>query len=104
MLDFLQSAGHFRFGYGFAKPIIAFHYATEGCNLKHVAATNGFDMRVVSMHEILDDADPLSVEYEAGSVDVVRKWVPPSLDGWDLSAKHDSEDGPIAVYLRPRSK
>ena len=81
-----------------------FHYLTEGCNLKQVAAENGFDIKFVVMNDELPDDDPLVIEYEGGSSDVVRKWVPPpGSDGWELAAKHDTEDGPVAAYLRKRA-
>lgn len=79
-----------------------FHYLSEGCSLKHVAQENGFDLRVIAMNDLLAEDDPLAIEYADGSSDVVRKWAPPEMDGWSLSAKHDTEDGPVAIYLKPR--
>ena len=53
------------------------------------------------MHDVLDDDHPLRSEYYHGAMDVVQRWVPPMpRDGWKLAGKNDSEDGPIAYYIR----
>ena len=80
-----------------------FHYLAEGCNLKHVAAENGFEIKFLDMNDELPDDDPLVTEYEDGSSDVVGKWDPPTIDGWELAAKYDTENGPVAAYLRKRA-
>lgn len=79
-----------------------FYYLPDGYDLKHVAATHGFDLKALSMNQALDHDDPLVLEYEDGSSWVVREWTPPAIEGWDLCAKHDTEDGPVALYIRKR--
>lgn len=82
---------------------IMFHYASEGCTAKDIARENGFDCRCLEMQDDLADDDPLYIDYfEKGASDVVRRWKPPEIEGWRLVGKHDSEDGPVAFYIRKR--
>ena len=92
-----------RYADGSFAPIM-FHYASEGCNARAIAAENGFDLKAVAMADEVDDEDALYRAYfEEGASDVVRKWQPPEIEGWRLVGKTDSEDGPQAFYIRPRN-
>jgi hypothetical protein len=82
---------------------LMFHYMSEGCKTKDVANENGFDIQWVEMADVLPEDDPLYVDYfEKGASDVVRRWVPPTIDGWKIAGLFDTEDGPTAIYLRRR--
>jgi hypothetical protein len=83
---------------------LMFHYLSEGCKTKDVAAENGFDIQWVEMEDVLPEDDPLYIDYfEKGASDVVRRWVPPTIDGWRLVGLFDTEDGPTAIYIKPRA-
>lgn len=74
-------------------------YASEGCNPKHIAMANGFDVRFVKASDIIGEDDPLAKALE-DCQDIIARWEPPSIDGWKLVGKTNSEDGPVAMYLR----
>ena len=81
---------------------LMFHFAGECCNFRQIAEQNGFMLKVVAMADALDAENPLVIEYyESGSVEVVGKWQPSKLTGWDLVGKDNTEDGPVAYYIRP---
>lgn len=93
-----------RYADGSFTPIM-FHYLSEGCSAKHIARANGFDIMFVDMEQVLDEDDPLIKAYfEDGASDIVRKWTPPEIDGWRLVLKLDSENGPVAGYIRKHNE
>jgi hypothetical protein len=82
-----------------------FHYASEGCNPRDVARDHGFDICFVTLQSERDDDDPLSQLYADGKLkEVLTAWLP-KVPGpeWKLAGQSDSEDGPVATFLRPAS-
>ncbi|MBY0561449.1 hypothetical protein [Hyphomicrobium sp.] len=78
-----------------------FHFAGEGIDLRAIALEQGFDLKGVSMENVVEDDDPIFIDYfEKGCSDVLLRWQPPQVAGWDLVGKFDAEDGPMALYLR----
>ena len=88
---------------------LMFHYATDGENLKALADQQGFELHSL----LLDDDDreevaALRSRFNANFDDqtahvetLVADWSPPERGGFALVAKWDTEDGPIALYVRP---
>lgn len=72
-----------------------FHYASEGCSTTEIAAENGYDIQFLELPE----DDPLWKEHEEGN-GVVNKWRPDPPEGWVLGGVVDSEDGPVAIFLK----
>lgn len=81
---------------------IMFHYAAETASMVDTAEANGFHLKIVEMQTMLDDDHPFCLEYLDGSHEVVAKWEPSPIDEWRLVGKCDSEDGPLAIYIKPR--
>lgn len=80
-----------------------FHFAVDTCKPSDIANEHGFEIRMRSMVDVLPDDDPLVVAYTDGDGAVVRRWLPPSIgDGFKLVGKSDTEDGPVAIYVRKR--
>jgi hypothetical protein len=63
----------------------------------------GFESEMVLMEDDLDREDPFSVAYFEGGEADITDWNPsaPQGDGWKLVGKWDSEDGPVALFVRP---
>lgn len=84
------------------------HWATENCDLGHIAREAGFECRWLRLDEDLPEDDPIYVdwsEYGASADDILPRWQPTEQgDGWVLSGKWDTEDGPTALFLRPLQK
>lgn len=62
----------------------------------------GFDIAFVGMEY---DAPGLADEYvDDEDMTAPTRWTPtpPKGDGWMLAAKYDTEDGPYALFVRPR--
>ena len=79
-----------------------FHFLHEGIDVRDIARENGFVTSFLSFESVVDEDDPLARRYEDGDADVVKDWTPPDgTDGWTLSGKYDTEDGPVAIYLKP---
>lgn len=81
-----------------------FHYATEGCSAKNIAAENGFEITNLMLEDTAEEGSPAALAVENGEPSSVMLplWTPPDLgDGWKLSGRFDSDDGPVALYLRP---
>lgn len=79
---------------------VMFHYAAETDKPQDIARHHGFDLHVAEMGGQLPDDDPRVVAYENGSGDAMRLWLPSAIDGWKLVGKSDTEDGPVAFYIR----
>jgi hypothetical protein len=80
-------------------PIAAmFFYAAGEQDLGEIASEHGFEMRVVTME---DTDDELSERWANGDDKALSEWNPPATEGWALAAKIDTEDGPIAIYIKP---
>lgn len=80
---------------------VMFHYSAETCKPHDIAKAHGFELAVDTMESQLSDDDPLYIDYfENGCGDALRKWTPEAKDGWKLVGKSDTEDGPVAFYIR----
>lgn len=79
-----------------------FYYAAEGQSYTDIARDAGFEAQYFSLD---DDASPqaetLGDEYAGDDPTVLARWTPAIPDGWQLAAKHDTEDGPMAMFIRP---
>lgn len=87
------------YGNGTFGPLM-FHFATEDDKPSFIANNQGFDHMHIEMFDVMDDDDPLVIEYGEGSPNVIGKWTPPERDGWTLIGRNDSENGPVAHYIR----
>lgn len=87
-----------------------FHYSTEGCDPNAIAQEAGFEIGYTSLendengedawdaYERITEAAPDAPAIE----EVFDMWTPTPPDGgWKLVGKHDTEDGPMAVFVRP---
>lgn len=79
--------------------IAAMFYYAPGEYLGEVAEMCGFELKTLRMDIDLGDDHPLWKRYENGE-DVVTEWEPTIPDGWTFGDKSDTEDGPVAVFLR----
>lgn len=84
-----------------------FHYATDACDLEHIAQFHGFE--IADKFLAYDDAAPRALQELVGSFDydidsVALCWKPRMPKPWKLVAVHDTEDGPVAIFLRPREE
>lgn len=79
-----------------------FHYATEGCDARSIAAEHGFDLLYVTLEEDQGDDGALAEKYAAGAeaAEVATLWLPRPRAGWKLSGMTDTEDGLVALFLR----
>lgn len=82
------------------------HWSIEGDDLARIAREWGFDAEYVSMeNDLYGDADQqLMKDYEAGDHTLPARWRPKPIAGWTLAAVHDTEDGPVAWFIRPIAK
>ncbi len=81
-----------------------FHYAIEGADTRAIAREHGFDCRFLMMEDdSRDEVEPLRQRYGGGDDTALAEWTPPDAEeGWTLAGKWQSEDGPVALWLRPR--
>lgn len=81
-----------------------FHYSHECADFKAIATEHGFDISMVFMSDDLPDNHALSLAYfhDGALEEVLGRWrpKPPVGEGWSLCGKHDTEDGPVALFLR----
>ncbi|MGD9766811.1 MAG: hypothetical protein AB7U62_04135 [Pseudolabrys sp.] len=80
-----------------------FYYAAADQRLDQIAAEQGYDLCSVSMLYALDDDHPLSVRCLEGDGSVVDDWQPETPPGWSFALKHDTEEGPVALFIRLKS-
>lgn len=90
---------------------VMFHHLDEGTTImdaRAIAWGNGYALRVVEFADDPamgwdDEADmPELARLQMEGENVVDRWEPPSPgDGWIFAGKHDGEEGPIALFLRP---
>lgn len=81
---------------------IMFHYVGECEDLEQIARENGFDCSAQWMEHDAAAQHLVERHFENGE-QTVGEWQPAERDGWKLCAKHDTEEGPIAIYIRPRA-
>ena len=81
-------------------PIAAmFFYAAAEQDLGEIASEQGFETRTITME---DDADlEFSERWFNGDGSTIEEWTPTPQEGWTLAAKLDTEDGPIAIFIKP---
>lgn len=78
-----------------------FHYAAEGQRYDHIADEHGFECQFRELDgDDSDGAEQLWEEYGKGAHDIPGRWHPKVPDEWALAAKYDTEDGPIAMFIR----
>lgn len=90
------------YGGGMMGPLML-HWSTEGDDVVHQMKEAGFDCLFLDMADDLDPDHQLCVDhFEYGASDTLTKWTPSDQgDGWKLVGKNDSEDGPVALFVRP---
>jgi len=79
-----------------------FFYAAAEQDLGEIAAEHGFNTRVTTMES---DCENLQERWEDGAGDMAAlmdEWQPVTPEGWTFGAKLDTEDGPIAIFIRRR--
>jgi hypothetical protein len=78
-----------------------FYFLPEGAEVPVVCEEQGYEYQVVGLNA--DAPQELQDAYWAGAdgEEIVRQWEPATPDGWLPASKHDSEDGPIAIFVRP---
>ena len=90
------------YGNGSFGPVM-FHYLHEDVSWVTVAREEGFECRVLTLDEdyAKQPDHPILQAYEEGE-DVLAQWDPSDQgDGWKLVLKADTEDGPLAIFVRP---
>ncbi|MCX5478488.1 hypothetical protein OSH08_05700 [Kaistia geumhonensis] len=83
---------------------VMFYYAAEGQDYGEIAREHGFSFRILWLEDDADADQELLVAYEEGAGDICARWNPKIPDGFQLAAKHDTEDGPVAIFIRKREK
>lgn len=78
-----------------------FYYAVEGQRLDHIARDHGFEVQSLAMQDDIDEDDPLHRRLENMEAGLEMDWHPTAPDGWRLALKNDTEDGPVAIFIRP---
>lgn len=78
-----------------------FHYGMpEDTDAGVVARENGFDSKFVTME---DDNEELYKQYTDDRADhdaLLTAWKPEVPEGWTLAETYDTEDGPVAMFVR----
>lgn len=82
---------------------LMFYFLPENASFEEVCNEHGYDYRYLHLNNDSDAPEELSERYEDGDSDVVRDWIPAIPEGWMLAGKGDSEDGPVAVFVRRTS-
>ena len=77
---------------------------TEDTDASVVARENGFDSKFLNMQDD-DHTEPameLHAKYAAGADGMVicAEWQPEIPEGWRLADKYDTEEGPVAMFIR----
>ncbi len=83
---------------------VLFHYAREGADLKSFARAAGFDLAFVLMQEDEPDGPRLIERYNSGRhfERMMLVWRPTAPGPeWKLVGQSDSDDGPVAIFMRP---
>lgn len=81
-----------------------FHYLPEYADPRETAKEHGFEMKAILMADSLDESSPLfDLYFEKGEVEqVFTVWRPKAPDdSWKLAGCHDTDDGAVAIFLRP---
>lgn len=90
--------------------VAMFFYAPSEHPLDEIAAEYGFDSTFLGMEDDPEADDALYDEWDKATNtadgkpnDVIRTWHPTLGDGWKLAEKYDTEDGPIACFIRRKA-
>lgn len=81
-----------------------FDFIEEGMPAKEIYESMGFDAVVIpGMDDLLDDDDKEVEAYQYDPYAWLEKWEIDLSGGWYLAMKFDSEDGPIAIVVKPKT-
>ncbi len=82
-----------------------FHYGMpEDTDCEQVARENGFESEFVYLeNDSRPEAVALLDEYEndGDGQEIANRWKPVVPDGWTYAGANDTEDGVIAMFVRP---
>jgi hypothetical protein len=88
-----------------------FYGMPEDTDSRAVASENGFDSLYIYLEDDdSEDAKKLQKEYEGDMTDpcvetdpfdIERRWNPVVPNGWALCEKYDTEDGIVAMFIKP---
>lgn len=73
-----------------------FHYATEEADAQEIARYHGFEIQFLHLED--DPGAEDLADYEDCAI--CAKWLPLPPEGWMLASKHDTDNGPIALFIR----
>lgn len=90
--DALVSDGH-------GNIMAAMFYFAPGEYYGEVADLCGFECKTIRMEDDIGEDDPLWMRYCDGT-DVCNEWEPTIPEGWTFGDKSDTEDGPVAIFIR----
>lgn len=79
----------------FGNVMAAMFYFAPGEYYGEIADLCGFEIKSARM----ESDHPLMSRYEAGE-EVTKEWEPPIPEGWTFGDKSDTEDGPVAIFIR----
>lgn len=77
----------------------AMFYYAPGEYCAEVAEQCGFECKTLRMDIDLGEDHPLWKRYADGE-NVVKEWEPAIPPGWTFGDKSDTEDGPMAIFIR----
>jgi hypothetical protein len=80
--------------------IAAMFYFAPGEYYGEIAEMCGFECKSLRMEDDVSDDDPLWKRYLADE-DVTGEWEPTIPAGWTFGDKSDTENGPVAIFIRP---
>lgn len=90
--------------------VAMFFYAPSEHPLDEIAAEYGFDSKFMGMEDdpeaddaLYDEWDKATSNADGNTNDVIRAWHPTLGDGWKLAEKYDTEDGPVACFIRRKA-
>lgn len=73
----------------------------EEVSIRPYLADLGYDVRGTFMSEDHDDDSEQFKDYYEREPFSCSTWQPMSPEGWQLISIHDTEDGPVALFVRP---
>lgn len=79
------------------------HWMPDGGDIGRACSEQGFECHMAPMEFDLEPEHPLFVSYfEQGETRALREWEPdpPTGDGWKLVGLRDTEEGPVALFIR----
>lgn len=78
-----------------------FQYAGEGDDAAFIADQNGFEILYLYLE---DDSEELFETYmnDSDFQKLFEAWKPAPPVGWNFGGAYDTEDGPIAIFLKKK--